>query len=346
MGTIDGEKPDIGTDDTEIAADTLIDVDALSKVYGDGESGITAVDDVSFSIESGSVVGILGPNGAGKTTTIKSMLGLILPSEGTVEIAGEDVLNEPKRAYRHVGSMLEGARNVYWRLTVQHNLRFFAALGGYDPGERRSHHERLLDRFELTERSDSIVNELSRGMKQKVALASVLAQEPDVALLDEPTLGLDVESSLELRKEIKSAVEERGMTVILSSHDMDVIEDLCDRVIVLNEGSVIADDTVDNLIDLFKSQELEVTGRGLVDADQRRELERSYNISEWREDDDRTDISFVLTDPNAIGDIVDRVVRAGLQIETVNTVEPDFEDVFLELADRETTDPPMGEIDV
>jgi ABC-2 type transport system ATP-binding protein len=128
----------------ERTGETVLRVDDLTKTYGDGEDAVTAVDGVSFSVERGEVVGVLGPNGAGKTTTIKSILGLVVPSDGTVEIAGVDAHGNPRGVYRHVGAMLEGARNVYWKLTVRENLEFFAALGGQSVAGTRKRHDELL----------------------------------------------------------------------------------------------------------------------------------------------------------------------------------------------------------
>ena len=196
-------------------SDPIVSVREIRKEYGSGESGVTAVDDVSLEVEAGTVVGLLGHNGAGKTTTIKMMLGLIEPTAGTVSIAGTDVHRHPKQAFEHVGAVLEGARNVYWRLTVRENLDFFARLGGLDPAEQRDRHDRLLEQLGIADKADTIVNELSRGMKQKVSLASVLARKPDVVFLDEPTLGLDVGSSLELRDEIGRLVKRDEMTVLV-----------------------------------------------------------------------------------------------------------------------------------
>src|SRR6056297_3170111 len=163
-------EPDRSSDDT--AAEAVLVVDDLQKTYGEGEDAVRAVDGVSLTVRRGEVVGVLGPNGAGKTTTIKSILGLVVPSGGTVEVAGVDAHENPRGVYRHVGAMLEGARNVYWRLTVRENLEFFAALGGQDPSAARDRHDELLERFDLAEKADQPVNDLSRGQKQKVSLAA------------------------------------------------------------------------------------------------------------------------------------------------------------------------------
>ena len=229
-------------------ATPAVAVDGLRKTFGSGADAVTAVDGVSFAVERGSVVGLLGPNGAGKTTLIKSILGTVLPDEGSVRIMGVDAREAPREAYAHVDAMLEGARNDYWRLTVRENLRYFATVGGVDPASVADRHERLLERLNIADKADEPVRNLSRGMKGKVSLASVLGGGADVVFLDEPTLGLDVESARTFQAEIRRLAAETGLTVILSSHDMGVVETVCDRVIVVSEGRVVADDTVDALL--------------------------------------------------------------------------------------------------
>ncbi|GAB3687350.1 daunorubicin resistance protein DrrA family ABC transporter ATP-binding protein [Salinarchaeum chitinilyticum] len=242
-----------------------LSVDGLAKTFGEGADAVHAVDDLSLSVEDGEVVGVLGPNGAGKTTAIKSMLGLVLPDTGTVEVCGVDVHDDPAHAYRHVDAMLEGARNVYWRLTVRENLRYFAGLGGVDPDRLTDRHDRLLDSLDLADVAGTVVNELSRGMKQKVSLATTLARDVDVVFLDEPTLGLDVESSIELQSELRRLAERENVTIVLCSHDMAVIEAVCDRIVILQNGRVIADDPMDELVDVLREKRFSVTTTGPID---------------------------------------------------------------------------------
>lgn len=306
-----------------------LSVSGLRKVYDD----VVAVDDVSFDIAPGTVVGVLGPNGAGKTTCVKAILGLIEPSAGEVRIAGVDVASDPDEAHRHVGAMLEGARNVYWRLSPRENLHFFTALGGNDPRAMRERHDELLERFDLTDKADEPVNDLSRGMKQKVALACTLAREVRVAALDEPTLGLDIESSLELRRELRRLAEEEDVAVLLTSHDMRVIEDVCDRVIVLNEGSVVADALVDELVGLFRTQAYRVTVASQVGGDLRTRLSDEYDATNWTELGERERFDVVLPDGDALYDLLG-ALRETVRLESVTAIEPDLEEAFLRLTGR------------
>jgi ABC-2 type transport system ATP-binding protein len=308
-------------------ADPALAVEGLTKRFG-GEDGITAVDDVSLTVETGSVVGLLGPNGAGKTTTIKSILGMVLPDAGSVRVNGIDVYDRPREAYAHVDAMLEGARNDYWRLTVRENLRYFTTIKGIDPDSIADRHERLLAALDLAEKADVPVRSLSRGMKQKVSLASVLASEADLVFLDEPTLGLDVESSRTLRRELRRIVDERDLTVVLSSHDMDVVEDVCDRVVIMNKGRVIADDTVTNLLSGGRAS-YRVTS---PDFDERllARVRDRFDVVGVDRFDGRTRIE-VATDSDGFYDLAALLQRHDVRLDAVNTVEADLEDVFVSL---------------
>jgi ABC-2 type transport system ATP-binding protein len=323
-------------------------VEGIKKTFGSGPDRVVAVDGVSFSVAQGSVVGLLGPNGAGKTTLIKSILGMVLPDEGSVRIAGIDARASPRAAYKHVDAMLEGARNDYWRLTVRENLRYFATIGGVDPDGVADRHDRLLDRLDLAEKADTPVRDLSRGMKQKVSLASVLAGGADVVFLDEPTLGLDVESSRTLQTELRRLAHEEGLTVLLSSHDMDVVETVCDRVIVMSEGRIVADDTVDALrrtdedhrvrltsTDLDTAlcaslgREFDVTVLEAYGTDRRERGDTRHNGGERKSGAGARIEARV--DSDALYALMARLRREGVTIDRIETVEPALEDVFVDL---------------
>jgi ABC-2 type transport system ATP-binding protein len=311
-------------------------VSGLSKRFGSGPDAVTAVDDVSVEIPQGEIVGLLGPNGAGKTTLIKSILGMVLPDEGSVRLHGIDVREEPRAAYARVDAMLEGARNDYWRLTVRENLRYFAAIGGVDPDSVVDRHDRLLDRFGIDSKVDTPVRNLSRGMKQKVSIASVLAGDADVVFLDEPTLGLDVESSRTLQDELRRIAEERGLTVVVSSHDMDVVEAVCDRVLIMSGGRIVADDTVEALLSGSDRHGLRIVSRDIdpaLVADLRREFDGVTADTEAG----RTRLR-VAADTDDLYALMARLRERGVTIDRLDTVEPDLEDVFVELT-RDTGEP-------
>jgi ABC-2 type transport system ATP-binding protein len=323
-------RTDAATGSPEVAPEeAALYVDGLSKTFGSGAEAVTAVDDVSFAVESGEVVGLLGPNGAGKTTTIKSILGLVLPDSGEAYVEGIDVYDRPRAAYEHVDAMLEGARNDYWRLTVRENLRYFAAIRGQNPDAVADRQTELLEQLDLAEKADTAVRDLSRGMKQKVSLASVLAGEVSVAFLDEPTLGLDVESSLKLRRELVRLAEERGLTLILSSHDMDVIEDVCDRVVIMSEGRIVENDTVENLLAAFETTGYRITARDVA-ASTMSDLRENFEVTSVEELDGRTRFE-VAADSATFYRLTDALERHGVELDAVDTVQPDLAEAFVEM---------------
>ncbi|MFC4246643.1 ABC transporter ATP-binding protein [Natribaculum luteum] len=311
----------------------VLAVENLTKTYGSNASAVRALDGIDFEVERGAAVGLLGPNGAGKTTAIKTLLGLVVPDEGTAVIDGVDVGSNPRVAYRSVSAMLEGARNVYWRLTVRENLRFFARLGGRPADEARI--DELIGEVGLADRADVTVNELSRGMKQRTSLACTLVRETPVAFLDEPTLGLDVESSRELRTTLRRMVEAESRTILLSSHDMDVVEEVCDRVVVLNEGSIVADDTVENLVDVFRTQTYRVTVDGTLSGAYRRTLEERFGAENWAQTGTRQRFDATRAEGERFYEMMDVVRASSCPLVSVDALEPNLEDVFVRLTSED-----------
>ena len=306
-------------------ADTLT-LDTLSKRYGDGPPVLS---DLSRSFDPGTLTLLVGPNGAGKTTLIKSILGMVLPDEGSVRVHGIDARDRPRAAYARVDAMLEGARNDYWRLTVRENLRYFAAIGGVDPDSVADRHDRLLDRLGLAAKVDTPVRNLSRGMKQKVSLASTLAGGADVVFLDEPTLGLDVESSRTLRAELRRLVEDRGVTVVLSSHDMDVIEAVCDRVVIMSGGRIVADDTVAALLAGEGRHGLRITSDDF-DASVIADLRAGFDVVGTDPAGEGARIE-VVVDTDGLYALLARLHELEVAIDGFETVDRGLEDVLVEL---------------
>ncbi len=337
-----GSAPSINTTLPSADADPpALAIDGVSKRFGSGDESVLAVDDVSLTVEQGSIVGLLGPNGAGKTTLIKCALGIILPDAGSVRVFGTDVGGGGRRAaYADVDAMLEGARNDYWRLTVRENLRYFATISGVDPDSVADRHDRLLERLDLAEKADTAVRDLSRGMKGKVSLASVLAGGAELVFLDEPTLGLDVEGSRTLRRELRRLAVEEGLTVVVSSHDMTTIEAVCDRVVMMAGGRVVADDTVSALLSAADRDAVRITspdlGERVVSTLRERFPVRSVEAETGPDGDSvRTTIEV-----EVVGDelyaLMDALREAGVRIDDLRTVQPDLEDVFLSVTGVET----------
>lgn len=221
----------------------------LRKSYGRGKRRFEAVRGVSLKILPGQVLAFLGPNGAGKTTTIKMIAGLIRPDAGWVSIAGRDPHRQPQ-ALRGVGAVLEGNRNLYWRLTALENLEYFGVLRQMPRRAAKVRGQQLLEEFGLWEKRRVPVQKLSRGMQQKIAIAVALIHQPQLLLLDEPTLGLDVEAG-ETVKGLVRQVAASGCAVLLTTHQLNVAEELSDRVAVIRQGQIVAEQPTQALIQQF-----------------------------------------------------------------------------------------------
>jgi ABC-2 type transport system ATP-binding protein len=216
-----------------------IEVSGLTKRY----DSLVAVKDLSFAVKRGEVLGLVGPNGAGKTTTLRALAGIHPPSDGTIRICGFDLRNDAVDAKRHLAFMPDEPR-LFDYLTVEEHLQFVGRL--YQVTSVREKMDPLLNEFELTDKRKALPAELSRGMKQKLMIACGFIHEPDVLIFDEPLTGLD---PLGIRRMKESIVRrsQAGASVILSSHLLHLVEELCDTVAVIRNGTRIAYDTIDNL---------------------------------------------------------------------------------------------------
>lgn len=214
---------------------SIIKTEGLTKRYG----SLTAVNGLNLEIREGEVFGLLGPNGAGKTTTILMLLGLTEPSEGNAAISGFNCTREPIAVKRIVGYMPDNV-GFYGDMTGRENLRFTGALNGVSKEETEKRIDSLIARVGLLHAADRRVSTYSRGMKQRLGIADVLMKDPKVVILDEPTLGIDPEGIHELMALIRQLAEEDGRTVLLSSHQLYQVQQICDRVGIFVKGSLIA----------------------------------------------------------------------------------------------------------
>lgn len=216
----------------------MIRVRQLTKDYGDRR----AIDSLSFRVDRGEIIGFLGPNGAGKTTTMRILSGFMPPSSGTAEVAGYDVVDQSINVRRHIGYMPETVP-LYPDLTVYDYLYYMASLRRLAGKEDRI--RSVLTAVRMQERADGYISNLSKGMRQRVGLAQALLHEPEVLILDEPTIGLDPAQIVEVRNMIKELGKER--TILLSTHILSEAQQLCDRVIIINKGEIVAEDSTAGL---------------------------------------------------------------------------------------------------
>lgn len=320
-------------------------VTGLRKTFRDRKAPVEAVKDVSFSVEQGEMIGLLGPNGAGKTTTIKCILGLVRPDSGSITLGDVDCRRNQNRALRSMAAVLEGARNTYWRLTAWENIVYFAGIHGISEKAGKDYFEYLVDVLRLREKRDSEVRNLSSGYKQKVAVACALAKRTPLVFLDEPTLGLDVESSYELREALRRLQTQERRTIVVSSHDMHVVQDICDRAVIMSHGQILADRAIPELLSLFASRKYKVVvadgaSRAAASSSEigpstvQRTVAAAFPQAAFKQSGDALEVTVSLPRQGDIYHLVDSLRDAGAAIASISQEEIDLEKAFLEIVRR------------
>ena len=309
-----------------------IKIESLSKVFRrrNGED-IEAVNTLDLTVEQGQIFGFLGSNGAGKTTTLKMVCGLVIPTTGTMHLNGYDVRTQRGQAMQQIGAVLEGTRNVYWRMNAWQNLLYFGRIKGVSAGNwLKARAEELLRELDLWERRNDPVGEYSRGMQQKVAIAAALIADPPIVLLDEPTLGLDVQASRTVQEWIIQLTKERGKTVVLTTHQLDMAENLCDRIAIMSRGRLLTHRPTGELLDLFRREFYQLRVRGFVAA----EKIGAFPGFVASQENGNTVLSGEVGKDLSVFDLVERVRLAGLELISVTPPEPNLEEIFIELVER------------
>ncbi|MCY3990197.1 MAG: ABC transporter ATP-binding protein [Caldilineaceae bacterium] len=311
---------------------SAIEIESLSKVFRSrGGNEVEAVRRLELTVEPGQVFGFLGSNGAGKTTTLKMACGLVMPTTGTVRLNGYDVGKQRGQAMRQIGAVLEGTRNVYWRMSAWQNLLYFGRIKGVSSTKMlKARAEQLLRELDLWERRKDPVGEFSRGMQQKVAIAAALIADPPIVLLDEPTLGLDVQASRTVQEWIIQLAEERGKTVVLTTHQLDMAESLCDRVAIMSHGRLLAHRPTGELLDLFRREFYQLRLQGMVEA----EGSGAFPGFTASRENGHTVLAGEVGGELSVFELVERARAAGMDLISVSPAEPNLEEIFVELIER------------
>ena len=297
-------------------------VSNLTKRFGE----LVAVDHISFKVKRGEFFGFLGPNGAGKTTTIRMLTGVIKPDEGTALVMGYDIERESIKAKQVMGIVPETA-NAYIDLTVWQNLMFMGELYGVPKEERKRRGESLLRELGLYDRRDFKVKGLSKGMKQRLLLCMALINEPEILFLDEPTVGLDVRSARSIR-EILQKLNEKGVTIFLTTHNMEEANQLCNRIAVINHGKIAAIDTPERLKRVMKGlQHVEVSFDKPTPLESLAKLPYVNDVRKIG-----NSIRLYTDSPcDLVCYIVDYVREKKLKLISFEVLNPKLEDVYLKL---------------
>jgi ABC-2 type transport system ATP-binding protein len=311
----------------------MIIVNGLTKKYAHN----TAVDQISFQVQKGQIVGFLGPNGAGKTTTMRMLTCFLTPTRGTATVAGFDILEQPMEVKKRIGYLPE-TPPVYPEMRIAEYLTFVGRLKGLSGNELKTRVDYVAERCAIADVRNKIIGKLSKGYRQRVGLAQAIVHNPDVLILDEPTAGLDPKQINETRDLIKSLAGDH--TIILSTHILPEVSQTCEQVIIINKGKVVATDSVSNLQGRARSGEsvlLQVAGRnGTFDpASVKQKLERVSGVSRVliKEDGQRHVVFEVdgTKGGSLRGDLARAVVESGWDLNELRAASMSLEEVFLQL---------------
>ena len=312
----------------------MIRVEHMSKQFGD----FTAVDDITFDVKKGEIFGLLGPNGAGKSTTLRILSTLARPTRGTAHIGGYDVVRQDTEVRKLIGIVSE-KMIMYDRLTAKENLWFFGRL--FDiPGDLLNQRlDELLGLVHLIKWKNSQVGTFSTGMRQRMNVVRALLNMPQVLFLDEPTLGLDPQSSVEIREFVKKLNRENGTTIIVTTHTMVDADMLCDRIGIIDRGKLVALDTSDNLKKTVSGGngtilKLDI---GNLTPDILTALQ-SLTCVESVSQDNSTHLRLIVRGEDAFDSVIDSVRQKGGRIGSIENQQPTLEDVFLHITGHEVRD--------
>ncbi len=309
--------------------ENIIETLMLTKHYGD----FTAVNKLNLTIEEGEIFGFLGPNGAGKTTTILMLMGLSVPSSGTATVGGYDIIDN-SREVRKVASILPEYSSLYGELTAYQNLDYIGKLNDLEKSKREKKIDEMLAIVDMTDWKDSKLESFSRGMKQRVGIASALIKEPKVVFLDEPTLGLDPVGTREIRELIIRLNKEEGLTVVMASHLLNEVQMTCTRVGIINKGELVMTDTIKNLSNDTNGMgerrvefKLSETPKGLISN-----LEGIEGVKSVKQEDDSL---FVFGTLESDYHVSKTIVEQGSVILMMRPREYTLEEIFMKYYEEE-----------
>jgi ABC-2 type transport system ATP-binding protein len=315
----------------------MIEVEHLSKSYG----STTAIDDVTFSVEPGEILGFLGPNGAGKTTTMRILTGYLPANRGTARIAGHDVHEDSIAVRQRIGYLPE-IPPLYPDMTVEGFLQFVARIKGVSAGDRATRVNAALQRCNLEEKRKVLIHKLSKGFRQRVGIAQAIVHDPPVIILDEPTVGLDPRQIIEVRNLIKSL--QGNHTVILSTHILPEVSMTCSQVAIINQGRVVASGTPDGLMNQLTGgigYTLEVEGNAAIAQQALQSVTGVQHVESITTEglpEHRCKLNVLTESGTELGrEIAEVLVSANLGLYEMRRSRASLEDVFLQLTTQETT---------
>lgn len=311
-----------------------IETKALCKSFkrASDASDFYAVEPLDLQVPRGKIFGLLGPNGAGKTTTIKMICGLVAPSAGQINIEGFDVGKQLRQALAQIGVVLEGGHNIYWQLSAWQNLLYFGQLKACFGSKLKKRALELLEELDLLHLKDERVGTFSRGTQQKVAIACALIADPKVLLLDEPTLGLDISATLHMKKWLYSLAQDKGKTIILTTHQMSMAEELCDDLAIINQGKLLTQTSLELLLGSIQDRKWEIVVEGYSESLQALAQCHGWQLQKMRES---THLYAQFHENHASQQIMKLLGDQGCYVRSIRCLNPSLEDIFVSLTKEE-----------
>lgn len=304
-------------------SDIVLEVKNLTKKFKD----FTAVDDISFSLQEGEVLGLLGPNGAGKTTTIQMLMSALTPTSGKISYFGKDLRNNREEILEHV-NFSSTYTNLPWTLTVKENLTFISYL--YEIKNRRERLDKIVEMFKLQELMKKQMQELSAGQLTRVNLAKAFINFPQILLLDEPTASLDPDVAHYVREFLKKQREEFDVSIIITSHNMVEVENLCDRVIFINNGKIIADNTPEGLAKSLEISHIEI----MINKNHVKKSIDLFKKQQFTYRLDGENYTIVDMKEKQISEFLQSLADNKIQYEEISIEKPTLEDYFLSVISK------------
>lgn len=317
-----------------MANEFMIEVQNLTKNFGE----FTAVDSISFTVKKGEVFGLLGPNGAGKSTTLRMLSTLARPTKGTATIGGYDIVKHDTEVRKLIGIVSE-KMIMYDRLTAKENLWFFGSLFNIPKDVLTKRVDELLELVQLTKWKNAQVGTFSTGMRQRMNVVRALLNMPQVLFLDEPTLGLDPQSSVEIRDFIKKLNRENGTTVVITTHMMVDADLLCDRIAIVDHGKIVALDTSANLKKLISGADTTIVKLDIANlTSELIEAVRKLHCADSVTQENSTTLKVLVHGDDAFNSVIDVIRAKNGKINSMENLQPTLEDVFLHITGHQVRD--------
>ncbi|MBC7081370.1 MAG: ABC transporter ATP-binding protein [Thermoplasmatales archaeon] len=310
-----------------------IEVNGISKIYRQKSGCKVALEDVSFYVEEGEIFGLLGPNGSGKTTLIKIIFGLIPADKGDVSIFGYKIPKERAKIISKINVVFSRA-GCYWNLTGRDHLKFYGKI--YRVKNLNEKIEKLVKLFEMEDKIDRSVDKYSTGEVMRLNLARSLLNEPILLILDEPTIGLDPMLALKIRDYLIKLNEEKGITILLTTHYMEEADRLCKRVAIINEGKIVAIDSPSNLKSKLKREKICEIGVSNLSAELLKKIKEKFEKCSYYES--KSVLRVILKKYEDVAEIIDFLKNNGASVTHMHTEKPTLEDVFLYMTGKRLRD--------